>query len=156
MAIRPATVADIDRIVNLADHKRQQYATYAPTFWRNAAASKEKQAPFLRDQIARPNVIALVDQIDDHIVGFVIGAIVDAPPVYDPGTKVCTIDDFVTEHSGEWESVRRALLKSIRAEAVKRGAGLTVVICGHLDEDKRAMLRAEGFGIASEWYVSPL
>ena len=156
MAIRLATSADIDQIANLANHKRNQYQTYAPTFWRNAPQSKEKQAPFLLDQITRPNVIALVDETDDHIFGYVIGTIVDAPPVYDPGTRVCSIDDFATEHIGEWKTVGQALLRAVRAEAIKRGAGLTVVVCAHLDNDKRAMLRDEGFGIASEWYVSPL
>ncbi|MBV9788273.1 MAG: hypothetical protein JOZ51_08875 [Chloroflexi bacterium] len=156
MPIRPATDADLDVMIVLADEKRTEYAQYAPTFWRKAADGPLKQRDHFRGLLAQPNIIALVSEADGAIDGFVLGSIVDAPPVYDPGTQVCVIDDFTVAEPESWPSVGRALLEATRQHATARQANLTVVVCGHLDQAKRAMLQTAGFGIASEWYVNPL
>ncbi len=52
--------------------------------------------------------------------------------------------------------VTRALLDAASAKARERGEVQTVVVCGHRDGAKRAMLAAAGYTIASEWYVRPL
>ena len=44
----------------------------------------------------------------------------------------------------------------VMQQARQRGAAQTVVVCGHLDQPKRAMLAQVGFSIASEWYVQSL
>ena len=66
------------------------------------------------------------------------------------------IDDFMVARPDNWPSVGVALLAAARAEARTQGATLAVVVCGQFDEPKRAMLRAVGFAVASEWYVNPL
>ena len=52
-------------------------------------------------------------------------------------------------------AARVALLNAARAAARERGAALSIVVCGHLDQPKREMLAASGFSLASEWYVNP-
>lgn len=156
MGTRPATPEDVPAMLSLAAQKRAEYERYAPTFWRRAADAEEKQKPFFESLLQKPNVIALVYESDGEICGFVIAWITSAPPVYNPGGKVCSIDDFTVADSDDWPSVGAALLGEAGAWAKAQGAVLSVVVCGHLDEPKRQMLREQGFVVASEWYVNPL
>ncbi len=156
MSIRPATGEDIIRMVELSDLKRTEYAQYSPVFWRKAEGASEKQRPFLLAQLERENNIVLVSEEEDNIDGFLIASVVGAPPVYDPGGQVCMVDDFAVSSPAKWQTVGLALLTEATAQAKERGAVLSVVVCGLLDEPKRAMLRAGGASIASEWYTSPI
>ena len=138
----------------LADRKRTEYEQFSPTFWRKAEGAVAGQITFFRALLERSNVIALVWE-EGETAGFIIGSIVPPPPVYDPGKNVCVVDDFVVSNPELWSTVGAALLNAVREQAEGLGAQLSVVVCGHLDEPKRAMLRDSGFAIASEWYVNP-
>ncbi len=50
-------------------------------------------------------------------------------------------------------TVGRELLEAATKELTARSAVQVVVVCGHLDAEKRAALTASGLTIASEWYV---
>ena len=154
VALRVAQVHDVERIAELADFKRTEYEQFSPTFWRKAEGAVESQKAFLQVLLDRPNVIALVWD-EGGVEGFIIGSIVPPPPVYDPGKNVCVVDDFVVSDPAKWATVGVALLGAVRERAESREAHLSVVVCGHLDEPKRTMLRDNGFAIASEWYVNP-
>jgi hypothetical protein len=156
MSIRRATHADVEQMVALSDLKRTQYQAYAPTFWRKAADANERQAAFFAHQLDRDQVIALVHETGGQIDGFIIAAVREAPPVYDPGTAICTVDDFGISPAQDWSIAGSALLAAARQEARFRGAELAVVVCGRQDESKRAMLQQSDFKVASEWYVNPL
>jgi GNAT superfamily N-acetyltransferase len=159
--IQPATADDVPALVALSESKRTQYAAYQPQFWRKAADSAAAQTPYFHELLARENVLvyAAVEQTvsaADAIVGFVIAALVPAPAVYDPGGLTCLIDDFCVAQPTQWATVGRDLLTTVTRQAARRGAAQVVVVCGHLDEPKRAALRAAGLTIASEWYVGPV
>lgn len=154
---RAATNEDIPSLVELSDQRRQQYAQYQPVFWRPAADAREQHEPFLPSLLTRDNVIALVhERADGAVDGFVIATLVPAPPVYDPGGQTCGIDDFCLAEPADWAITGKRLLADAMAEAKARGASQVVVVCGHLDQPKRAILAAAGLAIASEWYVRPL
>ncbi len=150
MSIRPATEQDLPSLTDLADTKRTEYAQYAPTFWRKAAGGVEQQTHFFAALLKEAATITLVSEEAGTINGFVIARVLQSPPVYAPGSLVCWIDDFTVAAPGEWETVGAALLQAARRRAEERGVRLTAVICGHLDEPKRRMLRAAGFAIAAE------
>jgi hypothetical protein len=154
--IRCARPDDIPAMVALSEQKRIQYQEYQPLFWRKAADSKEKQLPFFERLVASEQTIVLVHEQVGLVDGFVIAALVDAPPVYDPGGKTCLIDDFAVADAAIWETAGAALLAEACREGKARGAVQSVVVCGHRDEPKRAMLAAAGLSIASEWYVGAL
>ena len=156
MNIRKATVSDVGRMVELSEEKRIEYAEYSPVFWRKADDSAEKQAPFLSYQIEQERNIVLVAEADGAIVGFVIASIGDAPPVYNPGGKVCMVDDFTVSEPALWPTVGRELVSQAFSEAKSRGAVLLVVCCGRLDEPKRSALAELGLEIASEWFVGSI
>jgi GNAT superfamily N-acetyltransferase len=154
--IRRAVPDDAAAIVDLAERRRVEYQGYQPVFWRKAADSRERHLPYIARLLGSAEAIALVHEGGEALAGFVIATLMTAPPVYDPGGPVCLIDDFAVAAAAAWETVGLGLLRAATAAAKERGAVLAVVVCGHLDEPKRAMLRAAGYGVASEWYVSEI
>jgi GNAT superfamily N-acetyltransferase len=143
-------------MIELAAQKRAEYAQAQTVFWRVAADAAERQTAFFESLLARDGVVALVHESSGVIDGFVIAFLHDAPPVYDPGGPTCTIDDFTVATPDLWPSVGRDLLLAA-TEAVKElGAVQVIVVCGHHDEPKRAMLQAAGWPVASEWRVRAL
>ena len=149
--IRDAGLADVPRMIELAALKRAEYAQYQPVFWRQASDAGQKQAPYFAELLQNPQHIVLVDEAQEQLAGFVIAAIVPAPPVYDPGGLTCVVDDFTVAESGHWSTVGRALLDEVICRAKQRGAVQIVVVCARLDVPKRSMLEDAGLPVASEW-----
>lgn len=153
--IRQALATDVPQMIALAAEKREEYEEFAPTFWHRAQDAAEKQTAFFQAQLTRANTLCLVCENAGHLEGFLIAGIVTAPPVYDPGSLVCMVDDYTVAHPAQWATVGKQLLEEAQRLARCQGADLTVVVCGHRDESKRRMLEAMGLYIASEWYVTP-
>ena len=143
-------------MVELSDLKRTEYAEYSPVFWRKAEGASEQQAMFFKAQLEKENNIALVGKESGKVEGFVMASLTTAPPVYDPGGRVCVVDDFAVSAPEHWDTLGVALLTEVSSQAQARGAVLLVVVCGHLDLSQRAMLGATEFSIASEWHVRPI
>ena len=155
MTIRKAAETDIPQMVDLSEKKRVEYETHQPVFWKKAKDSREKQNLFFQSQIKRDNIIALVDEEGGTLKGFLVAALVPAPPVYDPGGLTCVIDDFVVPDRNEWVEAGKKLLEETQKQARAHGAVQSAVFCGHLDQSKREMLSSLGFSIATETYVKP-
>src|SRR5262249_16641583 len=75
MPIRHARTADIPYMVAIAETKRVEYEGYSPVFWRKAPDASPKQERYLQSLLTSPDVIALVAQVGDSLVGFVIGVL---------------------------------------------------------------------------------
>ena len=152
--IRPAVAGDLDAVLDLADDRRRQYATYQPRFWRPAPDAAARQAPYLAVLIADPAVITLVAVTDAGLVGYAIGQLTAAPPVYEPGGPTCMVDDFAVADPGLWSTVGVDLLTAVTREATDRGAAQVVVVTAARDDPKRAALDRGGLTPASEWWVT--
>ncbi len=98
----------------------------------------------------------LVHESTRTIDGFIIADFVEAPPVYNPGRPTCRVDDFCVASGNLWDSTGLDLLTEVLRKAKVYGAAQSVVVCGHLDQPKRALLNHMGYSIASEWYVHQL
>jgi hypothetical protein len=144
----------IAEMVTISEAKRQQYQSLSPVFWRKAADSAQRHAEYLETLITQPVITALVSEVGDGINGFIIGRVVSAPPVYDPGGLVCMVDDFALSHSADWPTVGERLLSELEARVKGNGVVLIVTVCGAGDIPKRSMLQARGATVSSEWYVS--
>jgi hypothetical protein len=157
-SIRVARLSDVDRIADLAQQKRKQYAAYEPTFWRIAANALAIHRAYLAQVIQQESALCLVsDNGDGDIDGFIIGKIVEAPPVYDPGGPTCVVDDYWVQDGDRWDSVGEPLLAAVCREALRRFvASQVVVVCGHRDNAKRSLLARAGFHLGTEWYVQDL
>lgn len=157
MQIRTAAEVDVAAMVALSDARRTEYATYSPVFWRKAADATEKQTGFIINrQLRDEQVITLVAEDAGTVHGFVIATILHAPPVYDPGGPVCSIDDYTVATPELWPTLGVELLNAATTQAKEQGAVLVIVVCPHLEEAKRTMLHEQGATIASEWFVKPL
>ena len=154
--IRPAEASDLEVMLELANSRREKYETYQPVFWHAAHDAPARQRDFFTNQISDETVITLVESSDGILTGFAIGRLVEAPPVYNPGGPTCSIDDFAVDRPESWATVGVDLLRAMQKEAFSRGAAQLVVVCGHLDEPKRAALASCALTIASEWWVAPL
>jgi len=153
---RPAMADDLEAMLELADARRQQYATYQPRFWRPAPDAVARQRLYYAELIDDHAIITVVATAGQVLVGFAIGSVVPAPPVYDPGGSTCLVDDFAVADPDLWSSVGVDLLGAVGHAARRQGANQIVVITGHLDSAKQAALQAQGLTIASEWWVGPL
>jgi GNAT superfamily N-acetyltransferase len=153
MTIRKAIEADVPQMVELSKLKRAEYGKYQPVFWKKAKDSREKQTLLFKDRLKRDQVIALVEEDQGTIRGFILAKLVGAPPVYDPGGHTCFADDFVVGEGQDWKEVGRGLLEEARRQSRERGAVQTTVFSGHMDQPKRDMLSGLGFTIATETYV---
>lgn len=154
MPLRKAGIDDVKDIAALCASKRKQYEKYQPVFHREADGALEIQADFLKDSIVRENVIALVNvEGGTGVNGFIIGVVVNSPPVYNPGGKVCFVDDFMVSDPSLWATAGKALLDRVIELGKEKGAVLANVVCGPLDKPKKDMLQQYGFGIATEWNV---
>lgn len=153
---RPAEAQDLDAVLALAEARRRQYATYEPVFWRLAPGARAQQRPYLAGLLRNQDVLARVAVTDAAVVGFVIGRLAPAPPVYDPGGLTCLVDDITVAVPDLWPVVGVDLLREIRDAAGERGAVQVVVVAAHPDGVKRAALAAAGLAIASEWWTGPV
>jgi GNAT superfamily N-acetyltransferase len=153
MPVRAACDADLAAMVSLSAASRRRLAQYSPVFWRAAADADARQRAWFQFLLGQPETIALVFADGEQIDGFALARLTAAPPVYAPGGPVSVLDDFCLTDDAAWPTVGAALLDAVEAAARQRGAPLTVVVCAHLDADKRAWLAARGFALTSEWWV---
>jgi ribosomal protein S18 acetylase RimI-like enzyme len=154
--IRQAQPDDVPALVALSEERRRRYEQFQPLFWRKAEDSAERHAPFLEQLLRDEQTIALVAERDGAVEGFVIATLVPAPPVYAPGGPTCSIDDYWVAGGVDWDVIGEQLLDEATRRAQERGAVQAVVVCGYLDQPKRAMLVGAGYVVASEWYVKSL
>ncbi len=66
--------------------------------------------------------------VTQEILGFVIGKLISAPGVYNPGDLTLIIDDFCVRSENLWLSVGLELTHAIKFAAKNKGAVQVVVV----------------------------
>ena len=92
--VAQATKTDVASMVNLSYQKRRAYEKAQPQFWRYAEGAEEGQGKWFEELLGHDDHIILVAKSDTETIGFIIGRLVKAPEVYDPGGLTLMIDDF--------------------------------------------------------------
>jgi hypothetical protein len=152
--VRKATQADVPSLVTLSYQKRRFYEKAQPQFWKYAGDHAElSQAKWFEELLTQNDHIILTAMQGDTIVGFIIGKLVAAPEVYNPGGLTLMIDDFCVADESNWPTVGVRLIDKIKLIAKTKGAAQIVVVSGAHDEPKRDFLKSCTLSIASEWYV---
>ncbi len=151
--IRIACEKDIDQMVALSYQKRREYEKAQPQFWKYAKSAEKIQASWFKELLTNEQYIILVA---NHISAFLIGRIIPAPEVYDPGGLTFMIDDFCVKTPDLWETCGKELVLEAKKIALAKGASQILIVCGHHDEPKRKFLRSIDLSIASEWYVGTI
>ena len=140
-------------MVELSARKRKQYAEYSPVFWRMANNASNLQHAFFDGLVVDPSWICLVHENGNGIDGFIMAHVTTAPPVYDPGGKVCIINDFAVAEPTLWATAGMALQDEAERRAAVAGAVISIIVCGQRDISKRTALLNSGSEVASEWYI---
>ena len=157
LLVRPTLLSDISSCVALSYSKRRAYEKAKPQFWKYAGESAEKsQAKWFADLLTRDDHILLTVESNGKIVGFIIGKLMSAPEVYNPGGLTVMIDDFCVENEADWDWIGLNLVQELKGISKTKGACQILVVCGVHDEAKRCFLNSIGLAVASEWYVGEI
>jgi len=106
----------------------------------------------LGDRVQDPQLSEAGTEKAKSIKGFVIGRLIKAPEVYDPGGLTLMIDDFcVTDN--KWDEIASGLIAEIKILAKEKGASQILVVSGAWDITKKDFLTKIGLSVASEWFV---
>lgn len=154
--IGQATRADIESMVNLSYKKRKAYEKAQGQFWRYAEGAEEVQHKWFEELLGYDDYFILVAKSELETIGFIIGRLVKAPKVYDPGGLTLMIDDFCVKSSLDWNSVGLELMNAIRRAAKEKGGSQFYVVSGAHDNDKCNFLEKFGLSNAAKWYVGKI
>lgn len=84
--IRLAETTDISSFVALSYKKRRAYEKVQPQFWKYAGPEAEKsQKQWFEELLRLDDHIMLAAVYKEKILGFIIGRLMSAPKVYNPG-----------------------------------------------------------------------
>ncbi|WP_207760981.1 GNAT family N-acetyltransferase [Holospora curviuscula] len=157
ISIRLSQANDIESIVEMSYQKRRLYEKAQPQFWKYAGDIAElSQAKWFEELLGSNDHIMLTATCHQKIVGFIIGKLMPAPEVYNPGGLTLMIDDFCVANEAEWHSIGSKLVQKIKAIAKLRGAAQVLIVCGSHDGPKCHFLKKMGLTVASEWYVGSI
>ena len=156
MLIRRAEEMDIGAMARIAELCREKLEVWQPIFWRRASGSAELSESFFRFLMQSDDNCALVNEDYVGVDGFLIATIVDASPVFNPGGKICLIDDFAVAEDGLWGTVGEALVERASKWAKSKGATQTVVIAPLAYEAKLSFLKNRDMTPAASWWVKQL
>ena len=148
--IRRSLLSDIDLFVVLSKAKRLDYEKAQPQFWRSSGETGDnKQREWFKELLrAEKYLLFTAEDESREIVGFIIGKLITAPEVYNPGGLTLMVDDFCVKSEYLWQ-----LIEAIKTPAKEKGASQILVVCGAQDHSKRTFLAKENLSIASEWFV---
>jgi hypothetical protein len=148
-----ARKTDIASMVALSYQKRRAYEKAQPQFWRYAEEAEGIQQKWFEELLGHDDHIILVAKSELETIGFIIGRLVKAPEVYDPGGLTMMIDDFCVKQTMDWQSVGLELMNSIRVIANEKGAVQFCVVASNHDLEKCKFIEEFGLSCASKWYV---
>lgn len=153
--IRRSGLSDIEAMVSLSKAKRLAYEKAQPQFWRYAGESGDHaQGTWLKELLRTENYLMFTAESNtQEILGFIIGKLMPAPEVYNPGGLTLMIDDFCMKSENLWQSVGAVLIEAIKGPAKAKGALQILVVCGAHDYLKRRFLVEQNLSISSEWFV---
>lgn len=154
--VRPSETDDVNAMVELVEHRRRQYETYEPVFWRKAEGSAQMSELFFSSLVRNEAVSTLSAVENGEVVGFAIVMETPAPPVVNPGGPTATLDDFCVKTPARWEDVGTALLEAVREVGRAKHWRQLVVVCADADLAKKQFLASADLSLASTWWTTTL
>lgn len=153
--VRPTKSIDVDEMMLLSRTKRLAYEKVQPTFWRYAGEKGDNsQRKWFHDLLNDKNHVMLIAESESkEILGFIVGKLIVAPEVYNPGGLTLMIDDFCVQSENLWYDVGAMLIEAIKAKVKTKDVTQILVVCGAHDHPKRKFLTDNNLSIASMWFV---
>lgn len=153
ISVTKAKSKHIKDMNHLSFLKRKYYEENQPVFWKWAGKQGEiEQQKWFKELVERDNYICLIAESGAKTVGFIIGQIVNAPAVYNPGSKTVIIDDFCVLDD-KWDVIGGVLVDAIKEEMRERALTQLVIVSGSHDVDKKKLIENSGLSAVSYWYV---
>ncbi len=156
LSIRTALATDVHAMGQLLEIKRALLENFEPVMWRISPQAAQLTPAFFTHQLGQPNVIARVAEDSGRFVGFIIGGVQDAPPVFAPGGKTVVVDDFAVVEGEDGDAAASALLDAVMSEARARGAVQLIAIAAAKDARVARWLESKKLHIASQWWTRTL
>lgn len=153
---RVASAIDIPAMAKLIEAKREALEGFEPVMWRPSPAAAQLTPAFFTHVLAQPQAIARVAESAGAFVGFIIGMLQEAPPVFAPGGKTVVIDDFAVAEVADADQAGSALLDAVMSEARARGAVQMIVIAAARDARTTRWLEEKRLHVASQWWTRTL
>ena len=153
MPVRPATDDDIPAMVTLIEAHRELLQQLQNQLGRKSAGSAEMTKAWFGFLLSDDMKHGFVHESAGEIDGFIIAALLKAPPVYDPDGLACIIDDFAVASDDLWPTVGVELLAYAKAWAKDNGGTLTAVLTPHQYAPKVDALKAAGHTVAASLWV---
>jgi hypothetical protein len=150
--IRSALRTDIDRTVDLGVQQMHRLESHRNPFYATGPGLADYLRAAYSGLIETADAVALVEESPKGLEGFLLGKLVNAPPVYDPGGRVCLIDHFWVEGSASWPTVGVGLVGAANTRIRELEGVLSRIECQWKDEGRRMFLSSNGFTVASDWY----
>lgn len=149
LTLREAVAADVPRILEIGEVKREQYETFSPIFWKKAPTPRQEFAPYVTGQVESERNIALVAEQGGIMSGYLIAQCGNLAEGY--------VDDYaVADPAVDWPNTGTALMAEAGRRAAERGVASIVIVSGHADTPKRAALESLGFTLTKNWLALPL
>lgn len=152
LIIRECGARDIHSMVALSHQKRLLYEKAQPLFWRYAKGAEDVQSQWFEELLKKDDYILLLAELNEEVVGFIIGQIIKAPEVYAPPGLTLVVDDFCVSTSF-WDDIGTQLLNKIKLLAKIKGARQIVVVSGAHDQCKGKFLKNQGLCVVTEWHM---
>lgn len=141
-------------MVDMSYQKRRAYEKAQPQFWKYSGPGAEiSQTKWFEELLGSNDHIILTAESHQKIIGFIIGKLMPAPEVYNPGGLTLMIDDFCVDDEAKWHSIGSKLIQEIKTRTKTKEVAQILVACGAHDEPKRRFLKSMGLTVASECYV---
>lgn len=150
MKITKATKKDISSMVALSAAKRADYEKTQPTFWKAHPSADINQIQWFESLLAKKDYLIAVAHKEEVVQGFIIGHIIDAPEVYEPGGKTLYIDDFCVLK--KWQMAGKALLDYIIDASKGYDCCQALIVCGSHDVTKKLFIEEQGYSCISQWF----
>jgi|GEM_PF-1126755 len=150
--IRLARTQDVLSIAELCERERRSHTPACNGFYAVVEDYASKRLPAIEQIVEANDTVAFVHETNGAIDGLILGRLLNAPPVYDPGGKVCLIGDFFVEKPATWTDAGEALVAAADARVQEFGGVLACIECMRSDVEKRELLLSLKFSVASDWY----
>jgi len=152
MIVCMAVVENLEQVVSLLERKHQELHAWEPNFWRKSSNSAAMSQAFLGSIISDSNVVLLIAEQDDSVVGYLHFKPTFVPPVYHPKGTTWMVDHFVAPKSRRLD-VGTALLKELQAKTVENQDGQLIFPVPVKDEEAGRFCEANGLNPTTTWWT---
>lgn len=143
--VRPATSADVPTLGRLGALLVQEHHDYdAHRFIGATASTSDHYGSFLGEQVAEPDVVLLVAEVDGQVIGYAYGAIegYDYMALRGPAA---VLHDLIVDPDHRGRGVGRALLNAVVAALSARQAPRVVLSTAARNEPAQRFFERAGF-----------